>query len=727
MGARGAFAALLAATGFLVVACGGDGGAPTGPPPDRVATVTVVAGTGVPSEDGVPTIEVGETAVFAATARNDDGDAVTGAGFTWSSLDPSVATVDAGGTATGVGPGEAGIVATAGNGVADTAALVVEDSIGPVASVAVSPGRDTVEVGSAAGFSAAAEDEDGDSVLDAAFTWSSLDPSVATVDADGTATGVAPGEAGIVATAGDGVADTAALVVEDTVSGGGGDGGGDGGENQPPSAEILEPDDGAGFSEGESIDFRGRASDPEDGGLPAGSLVWESDLDGELGTGEEIAASLAAGSHVISFTATDSEGAVDADTVALEVADRPDLVAVRLDLLPGGLLTSASASAAAVVANPGASSGSFRWSVSGGGVELASGQHGGLASGTTDTIPVGDLGTFASGGHDLVLEVDTEDAVSETDEGNNAADARLESRSPGFDIELQFVGSVPDQLQDEVRAERDRWERAITGNLREVTVNDSLDIGVCLGDGIEIVRTEPFDDLLVLVRQIAIDSVGSVLAQAGPCGIRESPSDASLPPLPFVSVLELDSADVEGLRSSGRLDDVILHEFGHALGFSGFMWEHQGGQGDDQGPHQLVGGTGADPRFVGPFAVERYRAAGGTGVGVPIETTGGSGTAGSHWRESVFDDEVMTGFVNFGPNPLSAVSIASFADMSYAVDLGEADPFTLVGGGAVKASSASALKLRERLLAPVLGVDLEGRVVWYEPRSPLPAEPAGER
>ena len=39
--------------------------------------------------------------------------------------------------------------------------------------------------------------------------------------------------------------------------------------------------------------------------------------------------------------------------------------------------------------------------------------------------------------------------------------------------------------------------------------------------------------------------------------------------------------------------------------------------------------------------------------------------------------QVMTGFLGFGENPLSAVSIAAFEDSGYDVDYSQADPYTL--------------------------------------------------
>jgi len=80
-----------------------------------------------------------------------------------------------------------------------------------VASVSVSPQEDSIGIGETAEFSASAQDADGGAV-DANFSWSSTNTSVATVDGQGTATGEAAGSAEIVASA-EGVADSAELTV----------------------------------------------------------------------------------------------------------------------------------------------------------------------------------------------------------------------------------------------------------------------------------------------------------------------------------------------------------------------------------------------------------------------------------------------------------------------------------------------------------------------------------
>ncbi|HSP12855.1 MAG TPA: hypothetical protein VLO29_10035, partial [Salegentibacter sp.] len=40
-------------------------------------------------------------------------------------------------------------------------------------------------------------------------------------------------------------------------------------------------------------------------------------------------------------------------------------------------------------------------------------------------------------------------------------------------------------------------------------------------------------------------------------------------------------------------------------------------------------------------------------------------TALSHWRESVLDNELLTGFINLGENPLSRITAGSMRDLGY--------------------------------------------------------------
>lgn len=96
------------------------------PPPPTVVSVTVAPASA--------TIVTGATQSFTATAFDAASARIGGVVFTWSATDPAVAGVNANGLATGVAPGDAGIVATAPNGVAGSAALHVQAPAGPPAT-----------------------------------------------------------------------------------------------------------------------------------------------------------------------------------------------------------------------------------------------------------------------------------------------------------------------------------------------------------------------------------------------------------------------------------------------------------------------------------------------------------------------------------------------------------------------------------------------------------------
>lgn len=76
-----------------------------------------------------------------------------------------------------------------------------------------------------------------------------------------------------------------------------------------PQVAIEWPADGGCFQPGQAIPFAGYAYDPEEGPLPGGALLWESDRDGVLGYGSDILLSnLSTGAHRIFLTALDSDG-----------------------------------------------------------------------------------------------------------------------------------------------------------------------------------------------------------------------------------------------------------------------------------------------------------------------------------------------------------------------------------------------------------------------------------
>ena len=157
---------------------------------------------------------LGLTQRFSATARDANGNVISGQAFTWTSDNPLVALVDPSGVVTAVANGTATITAAAA-GVSGTATLAVAQI---VRSVVVSPASAALAtVNLLQQYSAVALDGNGRPVAGQTFTWSSSDPAIATVDATGLATGLTPGSVTITATTA-GVAGTATLSVAQVVT-----------------------------------------------------------------------------------------------------------------------------------------------------------------------------------------------------------------------------------------------------------------------------------------------------------------------------------------------------------------------------------------------------------------------------------------------------------------------------------------------------------------------------
>jgi len=91
-----------------------------------------------------------------------------------------------------------------------------------------------------------------------------------------------------------------------------------------PDVQITSPVDGSIFSEGESIDFVGLGVDSEDGILSDSSLVWRSDIDGNIGTGNAFRnSSFSIGVHEIELSGADSQGQEQTDQVTIEIVEVP--------------------------------------------------------------------------------------------------------------------------------------------------------------------------------------------------------------------------------------------------------------------------------------------------------------------------------------------------------------------------------------------------------------------
>jgi hypothetical protein len=218
---------------------------------------------------------------------------------------------------------------------------------------------------------------------------------------------------------------------------------------------------------------------------------------------------------------------------------------------------------------------------------------------------------------------------------------------PGFQITIDYLGTVRQSIQDACDWAAERWSQVITGDLPGEW---DLQRGVFV------------DDLLIVVQEGLIggeDGPGGTLANAGPDAFRSG--DAGLPWAASAGIDPYDASD-------SQLRNIVLHEFGHALGIG------TSGTGVPTFYSRFVVGDG----FTGTNALREYRSRfGNTDISVPLETEGGAGTVGAHWRESVFRTELMTGYSEAAgvAMPLSAITVGAMQDMGYQVNYAAADTY----------------------------------------------------
>ena len=285
----------------------------------------------------------------------------------------------------------------------------------------------------------------------------------------------------------------------------------------------------------------------------------------------------------------------------------------------------------------------------------------------SDYVAAGGTVTFAPGEFEKIVDVSViGDLRAEIDErffldlssANNATIAEGtgtvvvrnddSGEVPGFQITVDYSGNVRQSIRDACDWAAERWSQVITGDLPGVWDSQQ---GVFV------------DDLRITVQEGLLgggDGPGGALANAGPDEFRSGTAG-----LPWSAVAGIDPFDA----SDSQLRNIVLHEFGHALGFG------ISGSGVPTFYSRFVVGDG----FTGTNALREYRSLfGGSSTSVPLETGGGAGTAGAHWRESVFKTELMTGYSE-APGvamPISAITVGAMQDMGYTVDYSAADPYT---------------------------------------------------
>lgn len=531
-----------------------------------------------------------------------------------------------------------------------------------------------VRVGQATALGAILRDARGRSVNPAKIAWSSSAPAIASVTADGVVVGVSPGSAWILAASG-----TLSARLRVVVS-------------PVPVAAVSFVETPAEVAAGATVQLHAVARDSAGGAL-AGRTISYSGSDSAVAaiSASGLLTALGEGALTVTAESEGRAGTLELRVVALPVAS-VELVPSALALEVGG-------------------SGRF-------GVVLRDAQGRPLASrpvtfrssdGAVATVDgQGVVHAIGAGSAAVVVEVDGISAgapVSVRSAGGTSSPPAPTPSGPpstvppppltagpgdgGFGIDIRFMGAPDERAVAVIGQAVARWSSAIGGDLPDVATEMAAD--ACFAG--QPASRESVDDLLILVRVVDMDGYGSVLARAGPCFIRSGSG------LPIVGVIELDRADLG--RDPRMVLDVVTHEMGHVLGI-GTLWSYR----------SLVYGRGGDdPLFLGETAQSAYRELGGGDALAPVENGGGTGTQGSHWRESNFRTELMTGWIDNGVNALSRLTIASLRDLGYEVRMEAAESYALPPRTSVTASLAgpTGVAMRDELIVPRYTVDGDGR------------------
>jgi len=319
-----------------------------------------------------------------------------------------------------------------------------------------------------------------------------------------------------------------------------------------------------------------------------------------------------------------------------------------------------------------------------------------------------------------------------------------------FSVVVRFFGpTMPAAAQAAFTNAANRIRAALVGQLSPVPFQNEKLYQSCAVDGLQnVTLNETITGVVIYAAFAPIDGAGKVLAQSGPCLIRGTTI------FPVIGIMKFDEADWTGSLTTGRFESVVLHEMNHVVGF-GTIWEDKNLLktptyltptyiGADTIP-TLTGSV--DPRFIGTAAMAQCTTLGGTAThctangGVAVETCGDWGTADGHWREMfttnctggtartpvggtvAFDAELMTGYAEASASmPWSTMTIASFQDLGYTVNLLAADAFTvpsLMSYAAMRAQEATfaAEQATEKLIRPQFTVGPEGiRRIQRRPR-----------
>jgi hypothetical protein len=237
-----------------------------------------------------------------------------------------------------------------------------------------------------------------------------------------------------------------------------------------------------------------------------------------------------------------------------------------------------------------------------------------------------------------------------------------------YQLDLRFFGRTLTSPQSALFTNAAARIRAlVTGPLPPVN-GEGAQPSACGATGVaDLTASDIINGVIIYASIDSIDGRDSVLAQSGPCYVRSSTDVRTA-----IGIMKFDSADINSLATNGNLQEVILHEMLHVVGI-GSYWDSLPGN------KNLLINYGPNVAYIGAGGIAGCKAIGAVNTcatSVPVEgDQGGDGTIDSHWDERTFGNELMTGFLNSGTNPLSVMTIQSLQDLGYVTNVADADPY----------------------------------------------------
>ncbi len=680
---------------------------------------------------------VGKTQQFTAVVLDQRSDTMRAATVAWSTSASSVITVSTTGLATAVGNGTAQVIATAGSA-SGSASVTVAFAAALLAKVSGDLQTGTAGQALANPLVVAVKDSLGQAIQGATVTFSaaanagSANPTTATTDATGQAQTtwtlgsiagasrdtMTAGASGVTVRFVASVSAGAAAQVAKTA--------GDFQKTATGQAVAIPPkvtveDQFGNAVAGDSVVFAVASG--------GGSLTGASQVSNAAGQATVGSWTVGAAPGVNTLTATAkgvatpatftdtayTPGAPAAVFIVSGTNNQPGLVGYAVNVRPAVRVLDAS--------NNPVPSASVTFAVATGG-----GSGTGLVA-TTNVNGVAQVGSWVLGGAPGV------NTMTATASGVTPATFADTGVAGAYTIQLQYYGTYKPTPVESLafNSAVAKWQSIIYRHVSApIQVTDTAN--TC-GAGDPALNTS-VTDILILASFDSIDGKGKTLAQAGPCFLRVSGPGA---PLTLVGIMKFDTADVQSLITAGQLNLVVEHEMGHVLGF-GTIWTLPS-PFPNLNCLQLPSnppGTILDTYFACPAAsnaLAQFDSLGGTSYtgstlsppgspshAPPVENCGasspsgcGAGTVNSHWREPVFTNELMTGYLNTGPNPLSSMTAASMQDLGYTVNYAGADAY--VHTFTAPATGGAALFMGDDIHhGPLFAVDPFGRITLIRAR-----------